>query len=108
MIGRLARTIVWLGADFPDAWLTWLFFGNMVWVPGDSNSNVAAAGLKRINDSNPKWRALGSMLDNEYWSRVWIVQEIVVSRQVDILYGGPWFDWNLFAPIIVSPALGKL
>jgi len=98
---RAARTIVHLSANALDAWLTWAFFGNIVWMPG-GDSSVAAFGLKRINDKNPKWTAIGSMLENEYWSRVWIVQEIVVSRQVDILYGGRWFDWNLFAPTIMS------
>jgi len=40
------------------------------------------------------------MLENPYWSRVRIVQEIMVSRQVDVLYGGRWFDWALFSSII--------
>jgi len=40
------------------------------------------------------------MLENPYWPRVRIVQEIMVSRQVDVLYGGRWFDWALFSSII--------
>ncbi len=58
---------------------------------------VAQSGLKSITDDDPKWTALGRVLENPYWSRVWIVQEIVVSREVDVLYGGRWFDWALFS-----------
>ena len=101
--GRATRTIVWLG-DAPDGRVVFQFLVEMLLQRDNGMSGldvaVAQAGLKKIRDDNPKWTALGRMLENLYWSRVWIVQEIVVSRQVDIWYGGRWFDWALFSPII--------
>ncbi|KAK3353879.1 heterokaryon incompatibility protein-domain-containing protein [Lasiosphaeria hispida] len=102
---KATRTIVWLGDSVPDAWLAWAFFGDLVreyWNSQTDSSNLPVAGLKRINDNSPKWKALCLLLENEYWSRVWIVQEIVVSRQVDIFFSGTWYDWALFAPVIGS------
>lgn len=100
---RAARTIVWLG-DAPDAALVSSFLVEMFaqLENGMSDAEVALAhsGLKRIRDDNPKWKALERMLVNPYWSRVWIVQEIVVSRQVHIRYGGRWFDWDFFSSVI--------
>ncbi|KAK0732096.1 heterokaryon incompatibility, partial [Lasiosphaeris hirsuta] len=76
--GKAARTIVWLGDRQPDAWLAWAFFGDLVreyWKYKTDSSSVPVAGLKKVNDDNPKWEALRTLLENEYWSRVWIVQE---------------------------------
>ncbi|KAK1751248.1 heterokaryon incompatibility protein-domain-containing protein [Echria macrotheca] len=95
------RTIVWLG-EAPDVVLAFNFLNEMLVQINLSKDNLelATMGLKRINDANPKWAALKRMLENPYWSRVWIVQEIVASRKVHIRYGGLWFDWDLFAPIV--------
>jgi hypothetical protein len=102
---RATRAFIWLG-DATDAWLAYVFLTDMMAENGNGRSDldvtVAQFGLKRIRDGNPKWAALKRMLENPYWSRVWIVQEIVVSRQADIFYGGRWFDWGLFAPIVSS------
>ncbi len=101
--GQATRTIVWLG-DAPDGRVVFQFLVEMMLQRDNGVSGlevaVAQAGLKKIRDDNPKWTAFGRMLENPYWSRVWIVQEIVVSRQVDIWYGGRWFDWDLFSSII--------
>ncbi|KAK4115532.1 hypothetical protein N656DRAFT_795261 [Canariomyces notabilis] len=106
---RVTRTFIWLDKA-TDAWaaacFAYIFLMDMMAENGNGRSDldvtVAQFGLKRIRDGNPKWAALKRMLENPYWSRVWIVQEIVVSHQVDIFYGGRWFDWGLFAPIVSS------
>jgi hypothetical protein len=42
------------------------------------------------------------MLNHPYWARVWIVQEVVVSQKVHICYGGLWWDWKEYGPLISS------
>jgi hypothetical protein len=45
-------------------------------------------GLRGINEDNPRWTALLRMLDHPYGSKVWIMQEVVVSQKMHICYGG--------------------
>ncbi|KAK3901870.1 heterokaryon incompatibility protein-domain-containing protein, partial [Staphylotrichum tortipilum] len=100
---KAARTIVWLG-DTPDAQTVFRFMIDMLNQKNnhmtDLDVSLGQAGMKKIRDDNPKWAALTRMLENPYWFRVWIVQEIVASRQVDILYGGRWFDWTVFSSVV--------
>ena len=99
--GKAARTIVWLG-DAPDSSIAWVFVTQIYqeYLNVIDPDKAVFTGLFKTNDVNPKWRALARMLENPYWSRVWVVQEIVAARQVHIRYGRWWFDWDLFAPVM--------
>lgn len=37
------------------------------------------------------------LITHTYWSRTWIIQEIIRGKQVFILYGGQYADWELFS-----------
>jgi len=41
-----------------------------------------AAGLERLEGLEVDWRGVKALLDNEYWTRGWIYQEITVSPDV--------------------------
>ena len=100
---RASRVIVWLG-HAPDADVAWYFFGQMLtWqatpVP-QAARDAATYGINETNNKHPGWRAFAAVLENDYWWRVWIVQEIVVARHVVICYGGFWWGWNAFVNIV--------
>ncbi|PMD60763.1 HET-domain-containing protein [Hyaloscypha bicolor E] len=80
------------------------------WLGGSSNADFAFLQLRRLKrllagnhdikaitrmveksslgpDNVHHWHAVSELLAHPYWSRVWIVQEVAVSRTVDILYG---------------------
>ncbi|KAK3071906.1 hypothetical protein LTR53_007783 [Teratosphaeriaceae sp. CCFEE 6253] len=42
--------------------------------------------LRRVTP--PEWRALTALLNNTYWGRLWIIQEIALASQVTILIDG--------------------
>lgn len=47
-----------------------------------------------------QWRAIGNLFDQEYWRRVWVVQEIVVASKVLVCYGRRSVKWEKFSRLI--------
>jgi hypothetical protein len=48
------------------------------------------------------WRAYQQLLRHPFWSRIWIIQEIILSRSITILYGGLYTDWDMLARVALS------
>jgi hypothetical protein len=40
--------------------------------------------------------ALGTLFSQPYWTRMWIIQEFVVAKDMRFLYGDEHFSWNDF------------
>ncbi|KAI6358228.1 hypothetical protein MCOR25_007394 [Pyricularia grisea] len=40
------------------------------------------------------WLAFDELFDREYWRRMWIIQEITVSREIDIMCGFEIISWK--------------
>ena len=51
-------------------------------------------GLTPLRD-RPACDAFLRMITNDYWSRAWVIQEIICGKQVFILYGGRYSGWSL-------------
>jgi hypothetical protein len=62
----------------------------------DTRSNVIGALEDSIDVSQAKvWYVLLLFLENSYWTRLWIIQEIVLaSKQIMILAAGSQFDFD--------------
>lgn len=56
--------------------------------------------------SSPGWQALVSLFKREYWTRAWIVQEIVMAQKLVVVYGDnelPWEEISKFAKAFQDP-----
>ncbi|KAM7185427.1 Heterokaryon incompatibility protein (HET) domain containing protein [Naviculisporaceae sp. PSN 640] len=47
--------------------------------------------------SEEDWLALQTLITNPYFTRVWIIQEVVAARNITLNYGGQIIPWQLFA-----------
>ncbi|KAH8752340.1 heterokaryon incompatibility protein-domain-containing protein [Hyaloscypha sp. PMI_1271] len=45
-------------------------------------------------------RALAELFRNEWFERMWIIQEIVFAKNIHIEYKGAFFDWTTFTQLI--------
>lgn len=54
---------------------------------------------------NSAWRGLKALLSQPYWGRVWIVQEICLSKQLQLICAGESLD---FEKILRTVSIGKL
>lgn len=44
--------------------------------------------------------ALYTVLDNEYWQRAWVLQELTMAGRIEIHYNDLELEWDLFAEIV--------
>ncbi|KAF2194769.1 hypothetical protein K469DRAFT_686732 [Zopfia rhizophila CBS 207.26] len=51
-------------------------------------------------DERRKWQAFQNLLRHTFWTRMWIIQELIVARSVVLLYGGQIIPWDIFAKIV--------
>ena len=48
------------------------------------------------------WQARKTFFNEEYWKRVWIIQEITVASRVTMLYGDHEFPWESLVVVLTS------
>lgn len=48
-----------------------------------------------------RWKALGRILDQPYFSRMWMVQEVAVNKVLHVVYGRETIQWDTLAPVIL-------
>jgi hypothetical protein len=46
------------------------------------------------------WTPPKRPISNPWFERVWMVQEVVMARKVDVLYGGQYLDWDMLVSIL--------
>ncbi|KAH6697555.1 heterokaryon incompatibility protein-domain-containing protein [Plectosphaerella plurivora] len=49
-----------------------------------------------------RWLALGRILDQPYFSRMWMVQEVAVNKTLHVVYGRETIQWDTLAPVILQ------
>jgi hypothetical protein len=88
---RASNTIAWLGepTDAEYAVLQLRRLGRVLTAGGrEAQHELGVLKQRALNlDSYQHWRALAGLLTHPYWTRVWILQEIAVSRDIHVLYG---------------------
>ncbi|KAI1818309.1 putative heterokaryon incompatibility protein [Poronia punctata] len=98
--GSSYHTIVWLG-HAPDANDAIAFIADIQRrIDRDDAAERASRPLDQLSVESPSWPALMRLIKHDYWSRCWVVQEIAVSKEVIVSYGGELLTWDYFAPFI--------
>ena len=78
-------------------------------------SRVAMAHLRKLNallhKPNPsvskmarspqKWDAVLSLFQNSYWNRVWIVQEIGLAKEIQVIFGEDQISWDAIQGLVL-------
>ncbi|KAF4334894.1 heterokaryon incompatibility 6 OR allele [Fusarium beomiforme] len=107
-----AMTVIWLGSADPEeaaaaASIVYTLANNKNhYVKGNSfpqNDQLKELGLPARE--SPAWRALNSMLSAEYFSRVWIIQEVLTSANFILLWGDSLMPKKDFEDFVWKAAL---
>jgi len=72
-------------------------WNEVAWWP--TREQLQARGLPVPED--PKWTALSSFLNNQWFLRTWILQEAALSQNPWIRQGPHTFDWKKFVRIVL-------
>jgi hypothetical protein len=119
MMGKIyqhaARTIVWLG-DSPHAEQSLsllLDLKDRPWElkPDDEAPQVGKdlvewyreqrkVRFSMLEPGDFRLFALARILENDWFYRIWILQEVIFSKKIHIRAGGVWIDWELFSSVM--------
>ena len=95
--GAAQRTIVWLGHEAGDSDLALDFMRFLARKFNHFKPDLKQTSLLRryLRDKMhlKSWTALGRLLKRTWWTRMWIVQEMVVSRNIDVICGDSLISW---------------
>ena len=91
-IYRKAQSVlVWLGEEYHNSSSTLRTIRSL------STCTDSASRAAYLMDRELLWQALANLTKRRYWTRIWIVQEITVAREIMVFCGGETIPW---------PALG--
>jgi hypothetical protein len=95
--GRAVQVVVWLGPSIPgtDAFMTQFERVSHLaknWTPTKWTNDVRWRGKEWPLQYNSFWTGLFSLLNHDWFRRLWTFQEIVLSKQAMILCGSYYID----------------
>lgn len=87
--------VAWLGAASADSDLAITYLHNIderrMWVP-----------VTFLEETSPQVRnSLAALFARPYWSRLWIIQEVVLARKVELLCGSLKLKWSKVRDFVV-------
>ncbi|KIW32288.1 uncharacterized protein PV07_03846 [Cladophialophora immunda] len=108
-----ARVLVWIGPDlnqeakecFSLIQDTAIFLAEMVSDYGDVNvfPPVTRENGKICSDMR-KWDMVRRLMDSEWFSRVWVLQEVGLARSAVLLYGNVTMNWAYLVELMLIVA----
>ncbi|OCK86316.1 HET-domain-containing protein, partial [Lepidopterella palustris CBS 459.81] len=96
------QTVIWLGKESDDSNSALELLKSLAESSerAPQNGNHKSAWFRRLNNIPPLyndvWRALSTLLQRPWFYRAWIVQEVSVSRHIQILCGTSIISWEDF------------
>ncbi|KAH6678549.1 heterokaryon incompatibility protein-domain-containing protein [Halenospora varia] len=84
---------VWLGESYEDSGTAFNFIRELSSFYESQPTNAVVVKLITHNANRPKFDALVSLWKREYWTRVWIIQEIASGRKVTVHCGLNTVTW---------------
>ena len=89
---RSKQVVAWLGQGTPHNAMAIDFIKEMV----RAISNEPSSGIKPYFSEAwfDRWRELGYFYANQYWLRVWVIQELVCAPTITIRWGNESISWQ--------------
>ena len=97
--GKAHSVVVWLGEEADgselvmDADTIGEMTGKLIKVP-EYGPPDEVIKYDLPGPQEPIWQALGRICDRYWYYRTWIVQEVALARNMDILCGLQWMRWD--------------
>jgi hypothetical protein len=78
------------------------------YTPGNSNSNSNDLGELLSFAPIEQWKALAKLLDDPWFQRIWVVQEVGLAQEIYIHYGHTSISWDTFVRAMAALARSNL
>jgi len=96
---KASRTVIWLGDALkttPACFSMLNTLGNEAMEPKASQNPVQVDSGSALEKYGNDTSLEETILENEWWGRVWTAQEVILSRKAVIVQGHYEADWDLF------------
>ncbi|KAK5658483.1 hypothetical protein OQA88_1872 [Cercophora sp. LCS_1] len=93
----LMRDLVWLHQYYDSIVDNPAFEAFVGWATKKEIRDGLIGCIGDLAQMDTRWPRLGHILRDGYFSRVWIMQEVVFGSTCHIRCGGVWLDWRDFA-----------
>lgn len=90
---------VWLGPQTKDSDSAFSLIDLLV---NNADSATAFSALTSSKIWRPNFTALVQLFEREYWSRLWVVQEILNARAIDVFCGNKIIPWSKLTRIAAT------
>jgi hypothetical protein len=88
---------VWLGAESMRSREAFTFLRRIKNNGGFIEFHLDADSVQYGREA--EWEAFSEMCNFEYWTRVWVVQEIILAERITIHCGEDSIDWDTFSAV---------
>ncbi|KAM3064731.1 hypothetical protein ACMFMF_011776 [Clarireedia jacksonii] len=89
------KTIVWLGYETSTSYLAMGYLSSFEDLPRQTES----VSNRLLSMSIETWTALQELLALPWFRKVWIIQEAVLARDIEVMCGSSCVPWSVFARI---------
>ncbi|KAI9666007.1 MAG: hypothetical protein M1821_003942 [Bathelium mastoideum] len=96
------EVIVWLGTETPDNRTAVDFLRHCDQFKSIDDRHEEISDMLAKEENAHILNAVSSFLRQEYWSRVWIIQEIRVATQLRVYFGSDSIRWTTFETVVAS------
>jgi Heterokaryon incompatibility protein (HET) len=99
---QATRVIVFLG-DRPDAHMVHEVLAELNRRRKWYDESVLGENLYKeylLQESSPRWQAFLNLLDQPWFCRIWVLQEVAVAKTVYAIYGNRYIDWESFVEVL--------
>ncbi|KAI2466478.1 HET-domain-containing protein [Annulohypoxylon bovei var. microspora] len=82
------KTIIWLGLETGESKIAMKLISDV------ANEETVVATSMINEEYRAEWRNVALLFDRPYWRRVWIRQEIILSREISVCCGHDILTWD--------------
>lgn len=104
---KAVTTLVWLGERADNSHDAFNFVRELAQVVAISkdDAEVLHRGLQNVFDISrvKHWDALDDLMNQAWWARAWVIQEVAVSSRVIVVCGNDTLEWGAFTPALSVP-----
>jgi hypothetical protein len=99
VFSRASRVISWLGYSSGSS----RAYDTILYLAEKSDAfhrHPEAEATKLVSGYNPGWKELADFFADPYFKRVWVYQEVVLARELHIVFGGVCMKWETILRVV--------
>ena len=99
---KAEKVIAWLGYSTPDTSDAIKFVSSTFDSIVELKRRNESPDLENLDPTSHGWQHFSKLLENPFFVRAWIVQEMVLASHVDVMYGSDVVSWEILGQTVFN------